>query len=174
MARLLDVVWCLYFATHIPITIFVDSQALFSSTYYPDALVELKTWYTREFKDCLMADPTAWFLSFVVCEMLIQFPYILVATYAFFKGPRACPWIRIPNMIYSSHVITTLVAIGFHIMLHDASQSKVPCPKTQKERLTLLAIYSPYFIIPLLMLLDGLFNSSAYLPLEGKGGKKRR
>ena len=44
------------------------------------------TWYIREFRDAMMADPPAWFKSFVFCELLVQFPFFFPAAYAFYKG----------------------------------------------------------------------------------------
>jgi len=42
--------------------------------------------YSETFKDPFLLDPPAWFQSFVLCELLLQFPFFFVATYAFWKG----------------------------------------------------------------------------------------
>lgn len=49
-------------------------------------LVDTKKWYCREFKDSLMIDPPSWFFAFLLCEVLLQFPFFFVATYAYLKG----------------------------------------------------------------------------------------
>lgn len=85
-------------------------------------------------------------------------------------GAAKSTWIRIPVIIYSSHVVTTLIAIFYHMLTSDFTNSKYPGPATMKERLTLMSIYSPYFIIPLLNLCDACF-SSAYK--EGKKIKRQ-
>lgn len=54
----------------------------FSSTQ----LLDVKDNYCEHFKDVLMADPPPWFKSFCWCELLLQFPFFFVATYALWKG----------------------------------------------------------------------------------------
>jgi len=49
-------------------------------------LRELVVTYSKTFKDPFMLDPPAWFQSFVYCELLLQFPFFFVASYAFWKG----------------------------------------------------------------------------------------
>jgi len=63
-------------------------------------------------------------------------------------------WIRIPSIVYSAHVSTTVLPILSHFVFHDFSTQPEgkPGPSTLSERLTLCAIYSPYFIVPLLLL----------------------
>ncbi|XP_076453388.1 sigma intracellular receptor 2-like [Babylonia areolata] len=170
MARLLDIVFFIYFLTHIPIAIFVDSQALFPARFYPQQLVDLKNWYCREFRDPMMMDPPPWFRSFCVCEMTVQLPFFFVASYAFFKGAAKARWIRIPLIVYSSHVATTLITIFFHNLTYDFSQSPYPSPRTMEERLTLCSIYSPYFIVPVLSLLDACFSSVYQEQAKAKRG----
>ncbi|XP_033749034.1 sigma intracellular receptor 2-like [Pecten maximus] len=159
MARLLDFVFLLYFASHIPITIFVDSQALFPPWLYPRQLRDLMTWYCSEFKDPMMAAPPTWFKTFVMSELTLQFPFFFVASYAFWKGIQKCQWIRIPLIVYSSHVATTTVAICYHVLMHDFTDAKPPGPETFSERWTLFLVYFPYLLVPVMLLLDSLFSS---------------
>ncbi|XP_064892702.1 sigma intracellular receptor 2 isoform X1 [Columba livia] len=65
---------------------------------------------------------------------------------------RGCKWIRTPAIIYSTHVATTLFPILAHILFHDFSKSEHSGPQTPRERLTLLSIYLPYLLVPLLIL----------------------
>ncbi|KAK7494025.1 hypothetical protein BaRGS_00014683 [Batillaria attramentaria] len=160
MQRFLDVVFFLYYLTHVPIALFVDSQAVFPQKYYPEQLVNLKNWYCREFRDPMMVDPPPWFCSFCLCEVFIQFPFFFVGIYAYFKGAAKAKWIRIPVIIYSTHVATTLITIFYHTLTYDFSASPYPAPRNLSERLTLLGFYAPYLIIPLLNLLDACFSSA--------------
>uniref|UniRef100_A0A6J0V4C2 Transmembrane protein 97 n=1 Tax=Pogona vitticeps TaxID=103695 RepID=A0A6J0V4C2_9SAUR len=153
--RVLEWVFALYFLTHIPITLLIDLQALVPD-FYPRGLTEWLTWYTAAFKDPLMADPPSWFRSFIYCEAFLQLPFFPVAAYAFWKGKRK--WIRTPAIIYATHVATTLMPILAHILFHDFSHAKHAGPETLPERLTLLAIYFPYLLIPLLILFSMLLD----------------
>ena len=75
-----------------------------------------------------------------------------------------CRWVRVPALVYSAHVSTTVLPILSHIAFHDFSHSALPGPTTPSERLTLIAIYAPYLLVPLLLLVTMLFSSD-YRPL---------
>lgn len=108
--RVLEIIFFLYFATHIPITLFIDLQALLPEHVYPQQVgvtnsrivffltllcadcftsVQLKDvlrWYSEEFKDPMVVDPPEWFKSFIFCEAFLQLPFFPIAAYAFLKG----------------------------------------------------------------------------------------
>uniref|UniRef100_A0A4W3I4X6 Transmembrane protein 97 n=1 Tax=Callorhinchus milii TaxID=7868 RepID=A0A4W3I4X6_CALMI len=132
-------------------------------------LQDLLKWYATQFKDPMMLDPPAWFKSYIFCEALLQLPFFPVAAYAFYKGN--CQWIRTPAIVYSTHVATTLVSILAHILFNDFSTSVYPGPSTMSQRLSLVALYAPYLLIPVMLLLAMLF-SVKYNPVEEKKKKK--
>jgi len=171
----MNFIFFLYFLSHIPITLLFDSQVLFTEAeaadIYPKMIREMVHNYSASFKDPMVIDPPHWYRSFVWCEMFLQFPFFFFAVVAFWKGN--CRWIRIPAIVYSSHVATTVLPILFHIMRHDFSGSKLPGPSTTEERLKLMAIYLPYFIVPLLLLLTMLF-SGEYRSTATVAGEKSR
>uniref|UniRef100_A0A8C6YBN2 Transmembrane protein 97 n=1 Tax=Naja naja TaxID=35670 RepID=A0A8C6YBN2_NAJNA len=167
VARVLEWIFAFYFLTHIPITLFIDLQPLLPGVH-PSALSDVMTWYIATFKDPLMSSPEPWFLSFLYLEALLQLSFFPIAAYAFWKGN--CKWIRIPVIIYTTHVITVVVACLVHILFTDFSNAKAPTPRTLQERLTVAAFYAPFLAICLAMLLFVLF-SSAYNPVEKKKKK---
>ncbi|XP_068126346.1 sigma intracellular receptor 2 [Hyperolius riggenbachi] len=156
VVRLLEWLFFCYFFSHIPITLMVDLQGILPSSWYPQQLLDLMKWYTVSFKDHLMADPPPWFQSFVYCEAILQLPFFPVASYAFFKG--GCRWIRIPAIVYSSHVATTVVAILAQILYGDFPKTSQIDSPTEQDRLALLAVYAPYLVVPVLILLTMLFS----------------
>jgi len=160
LLRLLEWIFFFYFLTHIPITVFIDSIAVvpkdLGKLIYPQAAQDLLKWYTKEFRDPLMVDPPAWFKSFIYCEVFFQFPFFFFAAYAFWKGSRR--WIRVPAIVYSTHVATTLIPILSHIFLVDFKNSKSPGPETFEQRLILCSVYMPYLILPLLILVTMLWH----------------
>ncbi|XP_026566079.1 sigma intracellular receptor 2 [Pseudonaja textilis] len=167
MSRVLEWIFAFYFLTHIPITLFLDLQPLLPGVY-PSALSDAMTWYTATFKDPLLASPEPWFLSLLYFEAFLQLFFFPVAAYAFWKGN--CKWIRIPVIIYTTHVITAVAPCLAHILFADFSNAKVPTPRTLQERLTVSAFYAPFLAISLAMMLFVLF-SSAYQPAEKKKKK---
>ncbi|KAI5098890.1 transmembrane protein 97, partial [Silurus meridionalis] len=158
LIRILEIVFFFYFATHIPITLFIDLQALLPEQWYPQPFKDVLHWYAAEFRDPMMLQPPDWFKSFIVCEALVQLPFFPIAAYAFLKGN--CKWIRTPAIIYSAHVATTLIPILTHILFHNFPKAPLPGPQTSKERWTLVCVYAPYLLIPILMLLTMLFSST--------------
>uniref|UniRef100_A0A2R9BDB0 EXPERA domain-containing protein n=1 Tax=Pan paniscus TaxID=9597 RepID=A0A2R9BDB0_PANPA len=144
----------LYFLSHIPITLFVDLQAVLPRELYPVEFRNLLKWYAKEFKDPLLQEPPAWFKSFLFCELVFQLPFFPIATYAFLKG--SCKWIRTPAIIYSVHTMTTLIPILSTFLFEDFSKAsgfKGQRPETLHERLTLVSVYAPYLLIPFVLLI---------------------
>lgn len=84
-----------------------------------------------------------------------------------------CKWIRTPAIIYSVHTMTTLIPIISTFLFEDFSKAscfKGQGPTTFHERLFLLSVYIPYFLIPLMLLLFMLRNP--YYKSEEKRKKK--
>ncbi|XP_029923093.1 sigma intracellular receptor 2 [Myripristis murdjan] len=169
--RVLEIIFFFYFASHIPITLFIDLQALLPGHVYPQSLRDLLKWYAEEFRDPMVLDPPVWFQSFIFCEALFQTPFFPVAAYAFLKG--GCKWIRTPAIVYSAHVATTLVPILAHILFYQFPMTPHPGPQSMKQRWTLVSIYAPYLLVPLLLLFTMLL-STTYNPKTANTSTKTK
>jgi len=75
-----------------------------------------------------------------------------------------CRWIRLPAIIYGTHVSTTLIPILYHIMTADFSSQLVDdnAAVTVSGRLALASVYAPYLIVPL-MLVYHMLTSPQYV-----------
>ena len=80
-SRPLDLTYFIYVATHIPITIGLDCQALYPPNWIPKPLVALNNYYITEFKDPLISNASnlVWFKSFIYCEAILQLPFFFWA-----------------------------------------------------------------------------------------------
>ena len=136
MNTFLKWVFLIYFVTHIPITLCVDFQALFGP-HYPKFLQDVFQWYVIKFNDVVMSNPQPWLKSFIYAELFFQLPFFFAVSYGLIYKRN---WIRIPSIVYGSHVSTTL----FPILLEVAMSSKM----TFDEKVLLMSVYSPYLIIP--------------------------
>ncbi|PAA61451.1 hypothetical protein BOX15_Mlig015329g1 [Macrostomum lignano] len=105
--------------------------------------------YGRVIKDSMVLKPPAWYKSLCVCEITFQAPLIFLCTYAFVLGGRR--WIRIPAIIYGTHVATTLIPILAHIGYHDFTGETPQGPETLDDRLKVAGIYLPWFVWPALL-----------------------
>lgn len=152
-----------YFASHIPITLLVDAQAVLPDVgvTYPPAVSGLVAWYAAEFADPLMAPRPAgqpdWFKAIVWVEVLLQLPFFFYALAAWLRADNG---LRVPLIIYAAHVATTLVPI-FGVF---AAATAIPADK----RAVLAAIYAPYLLMPLAFLYRAVSRPQLF---PTKGGK---
>ncbi|KAI8878087.1 hypothetical protein K501DRAFT_336980 [Backusella circina FSU 941] len=160
-SRPLDLVYFIYFATHIPVTVCIDFQAFYPPEWVPQILKDALLMYTRDFKDPFMSskEPTYWFLSFVVCELLVQLPFFFIACVGLVRDSK---YIRLPLAVYGAHVATTVAPLLAEVLLNPAYDL------TQSERYILSGFYAPYFILPLIMVLDSSMRVHKYLTVSSE------
>jgi len=156
-------VFFLYFLTHIPVTILFDSQIVADDLgiprdLYPEEVLNLTKQYVSQYKDPYFMDPPSWYKVFCFSEIVFQLPFFLVATIAFMLGSKS--WIRIPTLIYSSHVATTVAPMLYSFYFDDFKKVNRVGPETEDERMTLMLFYTPYFVIPVLMMLTMVFSKT--------------
>ena len=165
-----------FFASHVPITLLVDAQAVLPRALYdwgPRRVLELYVGWSR---DPLMRLPAqTWFRSIICAELLLQLPFFVVALLALrgaFDAPRtAAPlrglaspaWLLTAAVAYGAHVATTMVPILATFALHS---ERGPNAITPGHRAALVAIYCPYLIMPLAVL----WRAAAVLA-SGAGGQ---
>lgn len=112
-----------------------------------------------------------WFRSLVWTEVLVQLPFFFYALGCFVRGDQR---VRKPAAAYGFSVATTLVPILAELALGERALATLD----SRERLTLVAFYAPYFVLPLWlgtwMLRDNApFAASSSSSSSGKKGKRR-
>ena len=150
-----------FFASHVPITLLVDAQAVLPRALYewgPRRALELYVGWSR---DPLMRLPAAtWFRAIIFAELALQLPFFFVALLALrgafdaraappLRGLTSPAWLRTAAVAYGAHVATTMVPILATFALHS---ERGPNAITAGHRAALVAIYSPYLIMPLAVL----------------------
>ena len=106
-----------------------------------------------------MRETPVWFLSFCACEIFVQLPFFFVAAFGFLRGRN---WMRVPILIYGTHVATTVLP-----MLADFLLS----PKAKGNGPLLAAMYAPYFLLPAAMVVRMAAAGPQPFGPQGKGGK---
>ncbi|OAD68366.1 hypothetical protein PHYBLDRAFT_32988 [Phycomyces blakesleeanus NRRL 1555(-)] len=150
--RRLDLIFFTYFATHIPITALIDLQSIYPSFLVPSFLKNVVAWYLEQFKDPIMAGPAKpWFLSFILCEAFIQLPFFFYACYGLYYNTSS---IRLGLAVYSSHVMTTVLPVLVDLWFNPEYDLSLPTIGV------LYMFYAPYFILPLIMLIDSCLKVS--------------
>jgi EXPERA (EXPanded EBP superfamily) len=159
MNQLYRTVLIVYFVTHIPTSLLIDLQALFSDLYPEFLRAFMREQYISKFGDYLMADPPIWLKALIGFEVL-QIPFFFIATYALVYKKN---WIRIPSIIYSSHVVTAV-----SVILTDFYNST---RLSFNQKAVLFSFYLPYLIIPLSLLL---YMSFVPKPFQSSVDTKKR
>mmetsp|Transcript_50050 Transcript_50050/g.98895 ORF Transcript_50050/g.98895 Transcript_50050/m.98895 type:complete len:169 (-) Transcript_50050:161-667(-) len=137
-------VFLAFFTSHIPITMFLDAQAVLPKSWFPNNVVNLVDWYTSPLGlgDPLMFQRPAldllWFRHIVMGELLLQLPFFFVASYMLYQRQNS---LRLPALLYGSHVMTTMIPILGHL----AATNDVGIEK----KTLLISVYAPYLLIPL-------------------------
>eukprot|EP00752_Nemacystus_decipiens_P017747 g15914.t1 len=127
-----------FFASHLIITVLLDSQALpFIEKAYPDFLKWLIQYHIDTNHDYFMAKPAPWFKAFIWLELLFQVPFFAYATAGFLARRNS---VRIPCVIYGTSAATTVVGIVGDILASDEV--------TDPQRLRLICVYMPWLVIP--------------------------
>lgn len=156
-------VFLAFFISHIPITMFIDSQGVLPKAWFPEAAVQLVDWYSSSegFGDELMAQRPIqldWFRHIVNAEVFLQFPFFFVANFMLYRRQNG---LRLPALVYGSHVVTTMIPILGHLyLMKDISDAK-------KARL--IGVYAPYLLVPLWLVVAMLRGP----PFEDRTSKKR-
>jgi len=134
----------IFFVSHIPITLFVDSQALFPEALYPQAVKDLLDFYVGFVNDPLMARPLfagPWFHSFVIGELLFQLPFFVIAVRMLLSDKTTWPdWFRTACILYGTHTSTTLIPILAVVVTNPES--------SPLHKLMAVSVYLPYLIFP--------------------------
>jgi len=147
----------IFFSSHIPITFFIDGQALLPSYLYPSFARSALKFYTDTFHDPLMTSPhPVWFRSMVACEMLFQVPFFFVACRALYnkKSLDGAGWFRSACIAYGAHTSTTLVPILAQIVADENLDLQ--------QKGVLFGFYLPYLVFPAWLLVIGMCNKNVF------------
>lgn len=142
-----------FYATHIPITLLFDGQALLPEWLYHRAVKSLLDSYVEFANDPLMrrGETPEWLQCFIYCEMLLQLPFFFFAVYALMKKKES---FKVPAIIYGSHTCTTLLPI-----LHSFA---VSAELQFRDKLLLASFYGPYLLFPFVTLLVCMRNEPLF------------
>ncbi|KAI9275928.1 transmembrane protein 6/97 [Phascolomyces articulosus] len=152
-SRPLDLVYFIYFLTHIPITLCIDLQGFYPADQIPQVLKDAVAFYVNTYKDPFMGatTPIHWFEGVTLCELFLQLPFFFVALYGLYNDSIH---VRVGLMVYASHVATTMVPIFAELFFNPGFGL------SESEIWTLFGFYVPYLIIPLTILIDSYIRVS--------------
>ncbi|KAG5545533.1 hypothetical protein RHGRI_017887 [Rhododendron griersonianum] len=151
--NLIDVILFFFFTIIAICAPLIDSQTCLPTHLYPKALVDLSTWYSREYGDYLVEEKPNFFVGLVWLELLFLWPLSLLNIYAILGGKS---WFRTTCLVFGVSNFTSMVAILSEMVWSQKASDK------------LLMIYFPFMGFAVLAVLRGL------LPYSGKTTAARR
>ena len=135
----------MYYATHIPVSIFLDGQIIFPPLWFPQPVRDLLSFYSTTFQDPLMTGPPYqdWFRAMAVLEVFWLVPFFVVAIRVMTSTTKEQQqhahwplWFHSLSLCYAANQVTTLLAI--YATALDAGVS-----------VHVLGFYTPYLLVPL-------------------------
>ncbi|KAJ1953767.1 Transmembrane protein 97 [Dipsacomyces acuminosporus] len=161
--RRLDFVYFVYFAAHIPITIFVDIVPLLPVGCIPAPLLALNSFLTGQLRDPFMIvgsqrTDLTWFRSFLFCELLFQLPFLFYAAWTLWYNS---PHRHLPLVVYGAHVSTTMAPILGTLVFATPDRSL-------SDKALLASMYLPYLLIPLSMTAVSFIKCSRLISSKSK------
>ncbi|XP_004515073.1 uncharacterized protein [Cicer arietinum] len=146
LLKLVDAILFLFFLLIAIVAPLIDAQTCLPLSYFPDFLINIKTWYTNEYGDYLVADKPHFFVGLVWLELLFQWPLSLLNLYAMLSSKH---WFNTTCLIYGVSLSTSMVAV-----LSELTGSKKASEK-------LLTMYFPFMCLGILATLRGLLSNSS-------------
>lgn len=142
----MDTLALIYFATHIPVTLLLDAQAVLPARFTLPAARSLLSTYAKATGDPFMsrssftAQHMSWFRSLVWCELLFQLPVFFALTYGYARGVTAVKrWVHVLTLVYGVHVVTTVWPVLWVLAVDPG------------VHLELVPVYAPYLLVPLVL-----------------------
>jgi hypothetical protein len=140
-----------FWISHIIFTIILDGQVVVPHLF-PTVLRELLVWYCSLSNDPLISKATTpellWFQALVSCELCFQLPFLIAAVRMLSSSLYTSTypnWFRYACIAYGSHTATTMAPILATLITNPEA--------TLPERVLITALYLPYLIFPLWILL---------------------
>ncbi|CAK9133533.1 unnamed protein product [Ilex paraguariensis] len=150
--KLVDAILFFFFLLIAVVAPLFDAQSCLPRDLYPDYLVDLNTWYSREYGDYLISEKPNFFVGLVWLELLFLWPLSIANLYGIVAGKS---WLRTTSLIYGVSISTSMVAILSELKGSGKAPDK------------LLMVYYPFLGLSVLAILRGLLPRSGNTPAIG-------
>lgn len=149
---MLDGILTFYLGLHAVLAILIDGQAIAPASllgvYEQLGLTAVVAKWVKDESDFLVGENPLWFQSLVLSEIFVQVP---LCVYLAGKWAARSQDARMPSLLYSVHVLTTMVPIFSTLCADD------------RPTLVCKLVYAIWILLPLLLFWRSLSN-----PLFGK------
>ncbi|CAI7674479.1 unnamed protein product [Penicillium palitans] len=142
-----DLAYFLFFVTHVPIILLIDTVPLLPTFLQTTLSHNLREFYITTYRDKFFEDPPTWFTVFIWMELLYHLPLSIWAARGLLKDH---PLVPVHLLVFGIQAfITTLTSLVVVWSWTDRSVA-------EKQQLTTL--YAPYMALGGFMALDMVFR----------------
>ncbi|KAJ9550158.1 hypothetical protein OSB04_014203 [Centaurea solstitialis] len=145
LMKLIDAILFTVFLIIAIVAPLLDAQTCLPLGIFPEVLVDLKSWYTHEYGDYLVAEKPHFFVGLIWVELLFAWPLSIASIYGIVGGKS---WVHTTCLMYGVSSLTAMAAILSELVGSGKASEK------------LLKLYFPFMGISLLAILRGLLPHS--------------
>jgi hypothetical protein len=91
LVKVMNNVYFIFFAIHIPAILFVDAARFYPASLKPAICEQIQVYYATNFRDRFFIDPPTWFTVYVAMEVLYHVPISIWMLPALRKGTATLP-----------------------------------------------------------------------------------
>ncbi|PQQ17943.1 transmembrane protein 97-like [Prunus yedoensis var. nudiflora] len=146
LVKLVDATLFVFFVVIALAAPLIDAQTCLPQSLFPSVLVELKSWYARQYGDYLVTQKPHFFVGIVWLELLFQWPLSIANLYGILAAKS---WFNTTCLIYGVSVFTSMVTILSELVQSGKASDK------------LLYVYFPFLGLGVLAILRGLLPPSS-------------
>lgn len=110
LIKLIDLALFIFFFVIALAALLIDSQTCLPRHLFPTVLIDIKSWYGREYGDYLIAEKPHFFVGLVWVELLFQWPLAVACLYGIAAGKS---WLNTTCLLYGVSTSTSMVHSHF-------------------------------------------------------------
>jgi len=162
--RPLDLLYVCFFICHIPATILLGIQTLYTAPWLPSVITSLPKIYVEMYQDPLVGGAMGllgspenyiWFYPFQLLEILFQLPVFILGIWGLLKDSKK---IYIALLVYAASTAPAVLACVVVLFSTPLTTPETLAEKvvsvTAEQKMMLLASYIPFLLIPVVMTID--------------------
>ncbi|KAH8832913.1 transmembrane protein 6/97 [Flagelloscypha sp. PMI_526] len=162
--RPFDLVYFIFFVFHFPASLLVDFQTIAPQNLIPSPLKQLPLLYINQSNDPLIGgllgyfgdtgSSLVWFKSMIYVEMLVQVPIFVLGAWGLWRDSKAVYPILLAYAGSTATSTLPCVTTIIDLPLVESIPAIGTYAVTFNQKVLLLSGYVPFFLLPLIMVID--------------------
>lgn len=106
LLKLVDAILFIFFLLIAVAAPLIDAQTCLPLRFFPQILIDIKQWYTRQYGDYLVSEKPLFFVGLVTLELVFQWPLAILNIFAILTSKS---WLNTTCLMYGASVVTSMV-----------------------------------------------------------------